>query len=452
MMLRLVALVFFLNLISSLGFAQRFSNLENEKIQVAISELRKLEKSLGYSDYSLVEPLSELANLQTNIGSYAEANRSIDRAIQLIRRSGGLYTRDQLPYLRQKIENLATSGDWGNTREQMEHINWFYLSKSAVTDMSLVDGLQHLSAMHLRGINEDFEVYQSYHFRRAMDLQWSALRVARINYGEKDERLIPIIYNLIKQYHLQRMAVEGGGSLGYQLRQYYPGSEWVRGRAETKDYFYYMGRRLLSQIASIYAQSGEPILERLAMTGLYTADWQTLFGRHEEALRTYNESYEQLESLYPERTLILFQQPKLIPLDKFYESVGSALLAENYTEENLLVPDSKYQLSFEEWGNKFPHARRPDVLKPSNKSQADRALFLFSLTGVDDIEDWVKTRKAQDFDRAIDAVLTGPKGFSEKEEEILERRVQRLRFRPKLIEGLPQNAEILLEYRVASRS
>ena len=122
-MSRLIAFVFFLNLISSLGFAQRLSNLENEEVKAALSDLRELEKTFGYNDYSLVEPLSELANLQTTMGSYVEANRSIDRAIQLIRRTGGLYTRDQLPYLRQKIENLATSGDWGNTRDQMEHIN-----------------------------------------------------------------------------------------------------------------------------------------------------------------------------------------------------------------------------------------------------------------------------------------------------------------------------------------
>ena len=191
-MSRLIAFVFFLNLISSLGFAQRLSNLENEEVKAAFSDLRELEKTFGYNDYSLVEPLSELANLQTTMGSYVEANRSIDRAIQLIRRAGGLYSRDQLPYLRQKIENLATSGDWGNTRDQMEHINWFYLSKSDVTDASLVNDLLHLSGMHLRGINEDFEMYQSYHFRSAMSLQWSALRVARINYGERDERLVPI--------------------------------------------------------------------------------------------------------------------------------------------------------------------------------------------------------------------------------------------------------------------
>jgi hypothetical protein len=77
---------------------------------------------------------------------------------------------------------------------------------------------------------------------------------------------------------------------------------------------------------------------------------------------------------------------------------------------------------------------------------------MFSLIGVDDIETWVGTRKSQDFDRAIDIVLIEPKGFSEKQKEILGRRVQRLRFRPKLIGGLPQDAEIFLEYRMASGS
>ena len=59
MMLRLVALVFFLNLISSLGFAQRFSNLENEKMtkgehldleKDAIQESPSLLGELRFSD------------------------------------------------------------------------------------------------------------------------------------------------------------------------------------------------------------------------------------------------------------------------------------------------------------------------------------------------------------------------------------------------------------------
>ena len=46
---------------------------------------------------------------------------------------------------------------------------------------------------------------------------------------------------------------QNGGSLGYQLREIYPGSNLVRSRSDTRKYFYYMGRRLLNQLAAIYS-------------------------------------------------------------------------------------------------------------------------------------------------------------------------------------------------------
>lgn len=446
---QLLTLAFCLIFMSSPMMAQRLSSLGNEKLEIATSYVQELGENFGQHERVLVEPLVDLAGLYTGTGRYIEASRTLDRAIQILRRDSGLYTRDQIPYVQKKIENFATALDWENARQQMEHVNWLYLKKSEIADPLLVEDLLHLSDMHIRGINEDFKFYQSYHFRHAMRLNWSALRAAELIYGEEDERLIPVMYNLIKQYHLQQVAVERGGSLSYQLRAYFPGSDWVRERSEIKNYFYFMGRRLLNQIVSIYSKSELLHAEGLAMAILYTADWQVLFGRDDEALNTYFEAYDQLENLYPNRVHLLFEQPKLLPLEKFYGSMESAMTAGEKAEESFLNTISTRSISFVEWGQGFPHARQPYDIAKSITLEGTEALFSFNLVGVPDIERWMDTRRAQNFDRAIDARIVELIGGSAKQREILERRVQRLRFRPKLIEGLPQDIEVLLEYKMA---
>mgnify|MGYP007000228011 len=91
-------------------------------------------------------------------------------------------------------------------------------------------------------------------------------------------RLIPVLYTLIKHYHLQALAVENGGRTGYELRQIVPGTDWVREREDMRRYFHLTGLRLLDQIRSIHLAAKPIDLEGAAMANLYTADWHMLFG------------------------------------------------------------------------------------------------------------------------------------------------------------------------------
>ena len=302
------------------SFLQDYGDLDNAKTRV-----EQLELDHGQNSFILAEPLAELAQLYTEHGRYDEAYRALDRATLIIRRDKGLYTREQIPFLQKKIENFAASLDWENAREQMDHIYWFYLQKSAIGAPNLISDLLHLSDMHIRGVNEDFIIHQSYHFRRAMTLNWAALAVAEKVYGSSDKKLVPIIYNLLKQYHLQQVAVKNGGSLGYQLREIYPGSNLVRSRSETRKYFYYMGRRLLNQLAAIYSNAEISNAESLAMVSVYTADWQVLFNQHAEALASYENSYKELEKISASQAERMFRTPRVIPLSDFYSSMSEVV-------------------------------------------------------------------------------------------------------------------------------
>ena len=420
-----------------------------ENLYIAISRVEELELEYGQNSYVLAEPLAELANLYSEHGRYEDAYRALDRATLIIRRDRGLYTREQIPFLRQKIENFAASLDWENAREQMEHIYWFYLQKSAIVAPNLIEDLQHLSSMHLRGVNEDFKVHQSYHFRRAITLNWAALAVAEKLHSSSDKRLVPIIYNLLKQYYLQLVAVNQGGSLGYQLREIYPGSNLVRSRSDTRKYFYYMGRRLLNQLATIYSDSDNPNIEALAMVSLYTADWQVMFGLHAEALQSYRSSFKELEEISPNLVKTVFSIPRIIPVSDFYDSMKEVINEDN--TQRIDREDALYSLLFLESGAGFPSLGRPTEFAMSEDILSNRALLAFELPGVS-----LQSVDAQDFEvtsfaKVSDVEILELDNQTVAQVEKFKSRVQDLSFRPKIIEGFPKESKIMLEYKMFSR-
>ena len=430
------------------SFLQDYGDLDN-----AESRVERLELDHGQNSFILAEPLAELAQLYTEHGRYDEAYRALDRATLIIRRDKGLYTREQIPFLQKKIENFAASLDWENAREQMEHIYWFYLQKSAIGSPNLISDLLHLSDMHLRGVNEDFIIHQSYHFRRAMTLNWAALAVAEKVYGSSDKKLVPIIYNLLKQYHLQQVAVKNGGSLGYQLREIYPGSNLVRSRSETRKYFYYMGRRLLNQLAAIYSHAGTSNAESLAMVSVYTADWQVLFNQHAEALESYKNSYKELEKISASQAETMFTTPRVIPLSDFYTSMSEMVSTDTITgsiepRKNFGGP---YRMVFRESGAGFPSLGQPAEFSMSDDILSNRALLEFNLPQINAEFAEETDSKEPLFGKPFGVEILDLDKPNLAQVEKFKTRVQDLSFRPKIVGGLPRKSEILLEYKIFSR-
>ena len=447
-LLRWIGILASLPVFGQPSFLQDYGDLDN-----AESRVERLELDHGQNSFILAEPLAELAQLYTEHGRYDEAYRALDRATLIIRRDKGLYTRAQIPFLQKKIENFAASLDWENAREQMEHIYWFYLQKSAIGSPNLISDLLHLSDMHLRGVNEDFIIHQSYHFRRAMTLNWAALAVAEKVYGSSDKKLVPIIYNLLKQYHLQQVAVKNGGSLGYQLREIYPGSNLVRSRSETRKYFYYMGRRLLNQLAAIYSHAGTSNAESLAMVSVYTADWQVLFNQHAEALESYKNSYKELEKISASQAETMFTTPRVIPLSDFYTSMSEMVSTDTITgsiepRKNFGGP---YRMVFRESGAGFPSLGQPAEFSMSDDILSNRALLEFILPQINAEFAEETGSKGPLFGKPFGVEILDLDKPNLAQVEKFKTRVQDLSFRPKIVGGLPRKSEILLEYKIFSR-
>lgn len=427
---------------------------ENDRLTASLESISRLEYELGNTNPRLTEPLTQLATQYRSLGRFADAHRAIDRATQIVRINEGLYTRAQLPLVQMKVANYADSNDWNKAREQLEHLFWLHRSKSRYIDGQLVNDLMRLNELHLRGISEDTSEYQTFHFRQAATASWLALGAGEQLWGSADPRLIPVLYTLIKHYHLQALAVENGGRTGYELRQIVPGTDWVREREDMRRYFHLTGLRLLDQIRSIHLAAKPIDLEGAAMANLYTADWHMLFGEQELALNAYQRSHQEL--LYaglPRDTLgQYFAQPSLLPEPEFHATLADASLARNavaLVDNESELPSDSARLFFAEWSPSFPFARSPYSVASEFNADANTALFTFNVSGLTEITRWVSRRRERGFAELVDVDLLRPNPVSLDARDELIERLEWLQFRPRLANGMPVEARATLVYRSA---
>ncbi len=417
--------------------------------------LYSLESHTDHHDASLAEPLMQMADRYMQLGRFGEAHAALDRAQQIVRINEGLYTRSQLPFLQKKIENFANGRDWESARDQLQHLFWLYRQKSPQIDEQLIQDFRDLSAIHLRGVTEDSSEYQGYHLRRAVSANWFSVRAGEAVWGEADQRLAPLLYDIVKNYHLHAAAIQTGGSVAYELRQIAPGSDWVRERADAQRFYYFTGLRLLKYLRRIYEEAEPANPEGLAMANLYLADWQTLFSRNGEALENYELAYQGLEQAGVDAAMMdaYFSRPALLPEIEFHDTLAAAMAARSTQQQQPLALANStvaQTLYFNEWSAAFPYVRKPAQVSQQQDLPSNVALFSFNIAGVTEITHWINGRREREFASIQEVKIVEPQVDSEDQQEQLLKRLDYLRFRPRLDGGVPQEANTTLMYQIAS--
>mgnify|MGYP003670623912 CR=1 FL=1 len=424
-----------------------------EELALARTLLSNQRDRLEPMDARLVEPIEQLANQLMDLNQFDEAHALLDRAMQIVRVEDGLYTEQQRPLLKKKIDNFANRGDWESARESMEHLYWLYTMKSKRVDSALIEDLLELSRIHLRGLAGDTSFMQDYHFRQSARIRWIALGAAQKLWGETDDRLVPIVYAHLRQLHLQTVALWSGGSTSYALRKIAPGSQIMQDREDVNEVFYLTGLGLINNLYSIYARREVPDLEAMAMTSLYLADWHILYEQPEAATETYRQAYQELLAVGVSADTLneLFDHPMVIPDTEFYATVEEAVIA----QRNRLVTEEEGNanafLSFSEWSSSLPNVRSPiqDFASDAAELDSNFALFSFSLAGVNKVSRWYSHRFVSTVNMIEQAELLAYFLESPPEEQLLLAKLNSLTFRPKLFNGEPEQATGRLKYHFA---
>ncbi|MBT8147110.1 MAG: hypothetical protein KJN90_09670, partial [Gammaproteobacteria bacterium] len=110
-------------LLSCQATAKDFVSLEREIARFS-NTVAEIEFAEGRHDFALIEPLHMLGKIQLQANLFSDAEKSIDRAIQIARFSDGLYSPVQYPLLQIAIDIELAREDWSKVTKKLEHYTW----------------------------------------------------------------------------------------------------------------------------------------------------------------------------------------------------------------------------------------------------------------------------------------------------------------------------------------
>ena len=116
-----------------------------------------------------------------------------------------------------------------------------------------------------------------------------------------------------------------------------------------------------------------------------------------------------------------------------------------------IINGNSQPMVFLESGAGFPNIGQSSEFSMADDILLSRALFTLELPKVaDNVSRRSRTRKMP-FGKPVNAKILELEGGSLDQREIFENRIQDLSFRPKLLMGVPQAAEVTLEYKMFSK-
>ena len=127
----------------------------NREIETRLAGIEKIQSNVGIYDQSLIEAYWSLAELHGELEDYGSASDILLDALQIARINLGLYSAEQIRFLRVLIENQIMAKDWRSADDFYE-LEYLISSRAfSPRDTEYLDSLRFYGAWKLRVIQEN---------------------------------------------------------------------------------------------------------------------------------------------------------------------------------------------------------------------------------------------------------------------------------------------------------
>lgn len=331
------------------------SNRLDAEIDSIQQEIDAAEAAHGPFHVELLDPLQRMISLQTGLEDYQEVDRLIDRYLHITRINQDLSSFSQLPALVEQISNDIRLEQWQSINDRFQLMSWIFARRSNFDTEDLLSLLDEFAAWNLAAVYIDIPELRADHFMAYRAVMENAIDFAEREYGPGSAALVPWLYRAaIMEYRgmtMQRTGDElrvgpNAGSLVDALKA-------------------------IRRIRSIVAQIENP--EATGMSMVYEADFIKLANNLDR-----NRNYGSSDALYrqavdtlresgldEEKISAFFKQPAILPMNRFYASIDSAIQEQKPTDLELIPEidigsDIDSALEFTAWNESLRFTRRPD--------------------------------------------------------------------------------------------
>ena len=432
--------------LTSTAWADDFAALD-AKIAMHKASLAEMELTADRYANSLIEPLTSLAIAHMEANQFSEADRILDRTIQIVRINSGLFDAGQYDLLQLELENNRQRGNWKLANQELDHLQWLYTHRYEGNVTDLLQRLSWLSDTHLHGVFEDFADRQVMHLRSATGINQLAVEVSRNFPGVVPQMRAELLYDLVLKYALETQGIRRGGRTSYEIREFMPGSTTVQKRKDALRHRYFAGLAVLNEIQDLILQSPTPDPAALAMVKLHRSDWLYFFNETSEDAREYSEAYQELlaAGLPQDQLDAYFSQPVPLPRPSLYADIAGLV---GITVDNTATALFDGSVQLIELSENFPgHV----VTSRSGLGKAFLAhdwlttsvSFLVAPKGLEVEPETAETDK-DSYDRETMRYMA--ESELESQMEAVRKRVEKLYFRPALDNGVAVSRTVTIDY------
>ncbi|MDD9889960.1 MAG: hypothetical protein OXU66_03685 [Gammaproteobacteria bacterium] len=299
------------------------SNEQNQQIEMFRTEIEELESEYGPLDQSLIEPLSGLSDLYTDIGNLQEANRLLDRQLQLTHVAEGPETFSQIPIIEKMIANNVRMNDLESANNNFDNIRFVYTRNPASTTQQKLQAMDELRHWYFTAFNLDEKRNRINYFRLSRELLDDMMTIAEDEFGEESPEMIPYLYkSALEKYHLLTLLFSHD-ELGEDAYDDIFEPEQVQPEAYLRQ-----GYDIVQDIREIVQQSNN--IEADAMAAVYEGDYRMLLGMG-LAQRSYREAMELFaEAGKSEQEIAdFFSRPIVLPVTEYFFTMEEAIAAQD---------------------------------------------------------------------------------------------------------------------------
>lgn len=286
------------------SIAKDFAFLQNEMSRTS-SQIEEIEQTEGRHDFSLIEPLHTLGKIQFQANLFADAEASVDRAVQIARLADGLDTPVQYPLLQMAIEIELARKNWKKVDEKLKQYTWLISEQYKGKVKPRIEQARWIADIRLQAFHGDRAEMRAPHLIDATYVRETNVQYAQVMRLTDDPLYQELLFELANVYRLEADAIKKGGSTSYQLRRLFPGLDIVEEKRPAVDKRYRIGLEKLQTLQRLIANNSAYDHEANLMMDLYLAEWHGFFNKRESREAAIKEAMSRLVRNGQDETAIL---------------------------------------------------------------------------------------------------------------------------------------------------
>lgn len=367
------------------------SNEQLVELGLYEKQLEDLEYEFGPFDYSLLEPLESIVSLYIEMGDFDQAATIQNRQLRLLRTSLGFLHPDLIPAVEKIIVNQIRLGNWEAVTDHLDHLRHLKGANSEYGTEDLLLAMEDQAHWYQMRVLLDESGSRAHNHLEARDLYREIEDLAEEEYGEDSTAMYPIHYQqALGDYRLVRFLNADGG-LGYDTVEQIARTEgrykldsFPRGYTNVDqilgvgsvvpvvefgdlvgEQYFRDARSSVDRIRRIAEEQGDK--EALAMAEIYYGDFLLLM-KQNSGMSHYRDAQQMLLDSGISKSQIekFFQQPTIIPKQKFYPRFADALAHQQQAQlpEKEIKSDTQHLGVFIAWQKSVPQTQLPESDNP----------------------------------------------------------------------------------------